>query len=398
MRNRRVLFLDDEVNVLEGIKRQIRKEFEVSTAVNPYEALALLESQPDYAVVVSDMRMPKMSGVDFLTEVKRLRPHTIRVMLTGNSDQLTAAAAVNQGEVFKFLNKPCDAATLANVLEQALRQYELITAERELLSKTLQGSIKLLLEALSIAKPELFGGVDRLEQKCSQLVEGLAGIDPWEMRAAARLSRLGCLGISSTTLRKVALGEEVSVRERMEFDAHPITGAKLVAEIPRLERVAEAIMFQHKNFDGSGLPDDVRSGTDIPLGGRILRLALAFDDCQSRGCSDTQALEYLRGRAELFDPDLMIRLSKICKAAVPVVFKLAPDKIYAGLTIAQDVQSTKGILLVCRGQQVTQAVRRHLQNFYELGTLTAPILVSSHGAAGATDDRVRPLPAVDTAS
>ncbi len=111
--NRRVLFVDDEVNVVEGIKRQVRKSFDVFTATNPREALALVQSEPDFAVIVSDMRMPQMSGVEFLSAVKKARPETIRVMLTGNQDQLTAAAAVNDGEVFKFLNKPCDVVSLS---------------------------------------------------------------------------------------------------------------------------------------------------------------------------------------------------------------------------------------------------------------------------------------------
>jgi response regulator RpfG family c-di-GMP phosphodiesterase len=305
-----------------------------------------------------------------------VKPDTIRIMLTGNLDQQTAAAAVNDGEVFKFLNKPCEESALINVLEQALRQYQLLTAERELLTRTLQGSIKVLLEALSIAKPEIFGSTDRIERTCSKLSEGLAGIDAWEMRAAARLSRLGCVGLSGQTLKNVAGGDTLGAKERAEFEAHPQAGAKLIGEIPRLERVAESILYQLKNFDGSGVPADSRSGQDIPLGGRVLRLVLAFDQLQTRGATDAQALTLLRGKTGRFDPALTDRLAQICSVSAPTPFRVAPNKVKNGMTIAEDVQSTKGILLVCRGQAVTSAIERHLQHFHELGTLTDPILVT----------------------
>lgn len=376
MKNRRVLFVDDESNVVDGIKRMLRKTFEVHTSTNPQEALVMLQAEPDFAVVVSDMRMPQMSGVDFLLGVRKVKPDTIRIMLTGNLDQQTAAAAVNDGEVFKFLNKPCEESALINVLEQALRQYQLLTAERELLTRTLQGSIKVLLEALSIAKPEIFGSTDRIERTCSKLSEGLAGIDAWEMRAAARLSRLGCVGLSGQTLKNVAGGDTLGAKERAEFEAHPQAGAKLIGEIPRLERVAESILYQLKNFDGSGVPADSRSGQDIPLGGRVLRLVLAFDQLQTRGATDAQALTLLRGKTGRFDPALTDRLAQMCSISAPTPFRVAPNKVKNGMTIAEDVQSTKGILLVCRGQAVTSAIERHLQHFHELGTLTDPILVT----------------------
>ena len=137
--NRRVLFVDDEPNVLDGIRRVIHKKFDVSTAVSGAEALRLLEAEPEFAVIVSDMRMPEMSGVELLAEVKRSRPDMVRIMLTGNQDQKTAIEAVNRGEVFKFLTKPCEAATLTAALELSLRQYQLLTAERELLTRTLAG-------------------------------------------------------------------------------------------------------------------------------------------------------------------------------------------------------------------------------------------------------------------
>lgn len=376
MSNRRVLFVDDEPKVIEGIRRTVRKPYELTTCTNPREALALVLSEPDFAVVVSDMRMPQMSGVEFLMAVKSAKPDTVRIMLTGNQDQKTAVAAVNDGDVFKFLNKPCDAASMTAVLEQAVRQYELVTAERELLTRTLQGSIRVLLEALSIAKPGVFGNVDRIERKCMELAAGLPGIVPWELRAAARLSQVGCIGVPTETIEKLGIGAVLTEGERDEISRHPQVGAELIREIPRLEGVADCILYQAKNFDGSGFPPDPRQGTDIPIGARVLRLVLALDQRQSRGVPDKEALAGIRASVGLFDPELIERLARLAEAPPLSTFRVTPGQLRAGHTIAEDVQNAKGILLVCRGQVVTAAIQRHLQHFQDLGTLRGPILVT----------------------
>ena len=377
MNNRRVLFVDDEQNVVDGIKRQIRKTFDVSTSIDPHEALALLISEPDFAVVVSDMRMPQMSGVEFLKQVKKARPDTVRIMLTGNQDQLTAASAVNEGEVFKFLNKPCDTVALSHVLEQALRQYELITAERDLLTRTLQGSIKVLLEALSIAKPAIFGSVDRIERLCSELAVSIPELLSWEIRAAARLARIGCISLPNETLEGVFSGAQLSTSDRNSYDSHPQLGANLISEIPRLERVAQYILYQHKNFDGSGFPNEGMSGPDIPMGARLLRLVLAFDEYRTQTGSAARAMAAVRVRDGWFDPNLVELLQKHCPIQAPKEFRVSPKALHQGHTIAEDIVNKKGILLVCRGQAVTPAVKRHLLHFFEVGALADSVLVTS---------------------
>src|SRR6184192_4097590 len=108
-----------------------------------------MAAQGPYVVVVADMQMPGMNGVQFLTKAEAFSPDTVRIMLTRNADQKTAADAVNQGHVFRFLNKPCSPEQLAVTLTAGLKQYKLITAERELLESTLNGSVKLLTDILS---------------------------------------------------------------------------------------------------------------------------------------------------------------------------------------------------------------------------------------------------------
>src|SRR5688572_8104210 len=130
----------------------------------------------------------------------------VRIMLTGNADQLTAINALNEGEIFRFLNKPTDAKVLRKVLELAVRQYELVKGERELLERTLKGSVALLTEILSIAKPEIFGRTDRLRTKAKQIAAHFPELASWEFETAASLSLLGCIGLSPELIEKAALG------------------------------------------------------------------------------------------------------------------------------------------------------------------------------------------------
>ncbi len=105
---KKILFVDDEPNVLAAFQRQLHRQFKVETAPGPKEGMALLQDQHDFAVVVADMRMPEMNGVEFLAKVKLLAPEVVRLMLTGNADQGTAIEAINEGNTFfAFSNKPC---------------------------------------------------------------------------------------------------------------------------------------------------------------------------------------------------------------------------------------------------------------------------------------------------
>jgi diguanylate cyclase (GGDEF)-like protein len=119
----RVLVVDDDPRVIEGYRRVLRKRFNLDVASGGRQALEMVASNGPYAVVVSDMRMPEITGLELLMRIREQTPDTVRIMLTGNADQQTAVDAVNQGQVFRFLNKPCTAEVMAETLDQALVHY-----------------------------------------------------------------------------------------------------------------------------------------------------------------------------------------------------------------------------------------------------------------------------------
>src|SRR5450755_4488939 len=149
-----ILCVDDDPCILDGFRRQLRKKFQIRTALGGAEGLEAMRNEGPFGVVVSDLQMPGMDGIEFLTQVRALSPSTIRVMLTGRADISTAMAAVNQGNIFRFLVKPCPPTIIEKVLEAALDQHKLLVSEQLVMRETLLGCVQVLMEVLSIVQPE----------------------------------------------------------------------------------------------------------------------------------------------------------------------------------------------------------------------------------------------------
>lgn len=376
---KKVLFVDDEPNVLQSIRRSLRKQFDLDTAGGGEEALEMLASNDEYAIVVSDMRMPGMNGVEFLSQAKKEWPDTVRMMLTGNADQQTAVDAVNEGDVFRFLNKPCDAEALASAVKVGLRQYELITAEKVLLEKTLHGSIKALADVLSLTNPELFGRTTRLKRKLGELASAMQLNDVWQLESAALLSQIGCVSLPAQLVRRQASAEPMSADELAEYSAHSNVGADLLMTIPRMENVAEYIRYQGKYFDGSGFPADNISGEKIPLGARLLKVVIDFDAAETSGLSAADALAKLKQTATRYDPKILAALENTVRQSSDLkVATVEINKLTDAMIIAADVVTFDNVLLIAKGQETSLSTRRHLQSYKAKGQIgdTVSVLIN----------------------
>ena len=185
-----------------------------------------------------------MDGIQLLSKVKDQYPETVRMMLTGNADQETAIEAVNKGQIFRFLNKPCPTSTLVMAIALAIRQYSLITAEKELLDKTLMGSITVLSEVLSLASPIAFSSGLRVKAVVGEIAKKLQLHNIWQFEIAALMSQIGCITLPPDTLNKLYSGQELNAEEKTMYQDHPQIGSKLLEKIPRLETVAAIIAHQ----------------------------------------------------------------------------------------------------------------------------------------------------------
>ena len=192
--------------------------------------MAEIKSHGTFAVVVTDMNMDGMNGIEFLKQVQQKTPDSVRLMLTGANLE-SAIAAVNEGRIFRFLTKPCSAETLRQAIDASLEQYRLVTAERTVLSTTLLGAIKILVDTLSAIRPVAFGRATRVRNIVYCLARELACDQVWQVEVAALLSQVGCVFLAEETLRKVYAGEELNPREAEAFQSHPAAGSTLVANV-----------------------------------------------------------------------------------------------------------------------------------------------------------------------
>ena len=378
-----ILFVDDDPNILSAYKRSLHKRFQIVTCLSGDEGLNRLNNNGPFAVVVADMQMPGMNGVEFLRKAEAQAPDTVRLMLTGNADQKTAADAVNQGHVFSFLTKPCPPESLEVALNNAIKQYRLIIAEKELLEQTLNGAIKVLTDVLSMNDPQAFGRAERLRDEMRVIGKWFKAPRPWELELGAMLSQIGYVALPSPILMKSRAGLSLTGAERDMIARVPQTGAALLESIPRLGTVAEIVRYQNKNYDGSGFPVGGLSGEAIPIGARILRVLNELLDAEAAKRSRTDAFRRMRSTTGIFDPQVLEAIASCFDIYIDESSETEPfslmtvrvSELTIGSVVGEDIQTKEGTLLVPANIRITQALLEKLRNFSELAVLREPIIV-----------------------
>lgn len=372
----KILFVDDDSNILAAFRRQLRKQFTIETAPGGGEGLEAVKNSGPFAVIVSDLRMPRMDGIEFLSRVRALAPDSVRMMLTGNADLHAAVEAVNQGHIFRFLTKPCGPEVLTAALNSGTAQYRLITAERELLEKTLRGTIKVLGEMLALLNPEAFGRASRITRYVKEVAQQMGAPDVWQLETAAALSQIGCIMLPEDALMKLYKGQPLAPEESQLFNMHPFLAYDLLSHIPRMEEIAEIISYQEKHFDGSGIPHDDRHGKEIPLGSRILKVVLDFDTMVAGKVRKGEIIVNLKSRSGIYDSRVLAALEALVVAEEGFESRaVTVAQLRDEMILAQDVTTIDGRLLLVSGYQVNKTMRERLRNFAVKPGVKEPIHV-----------------------
>ncbi len=369
----KILFVDDEPNLLHAIERHLGRTYKLTTATSGAEGLILLEREGPFPVVVSDMRMPGMDGVEFLSTVRWRFPESIRLMLTGNADLDSAMHAVNEGQIFRFITKPCAPDALEKNLQAALRQHQLIRAEKELLENTLKGTLQVLIDILSLSNPVAFSRTQRIRHYTRQIAVALKLEGLWRFEVAAMLSQIGTVAVPIPVLEKYTRGEDLEPAERSMIERHPVITHQLLARIPRLEAIAQMILHQQDPFDSKTQMADV-----IRMGGQILRAAGDFDSLLMQGKSPEQALKAMSQNAGVvYDPAVLEVLKTVPLPTFSKrVITLHVHELQAGMVIEQEIRTRNGLLLVPKGQEITPAMLGLLANHFEKHTIADAVVVS----------------------
>lgn len=352
----RVLLVDDDPHITAALRRQLRSRFLTVCADSAAEALDHVDAADEpFAVVVSDLKMPGMGGMQFLEEMSNRSPFTVRILLTGYADVDTAIDALNGGYLFRFLCKPCEQPVLIQALDDAVVQHRLVTSERELLQRTLHRSIDALLETLALANPPAFSRALRVRSIVAEMLDKMEVEDRWEAEVASMLSQLGAVTLPAATADKLHRGGMMDIDEQEMVKGIPSLALRLIADIPRLDGVRSII-------EGLVTADVVAD--DLPLGASILRTALCFDELEASGAGLDGALEGLRVQVPLLDDAVIDVLGEIRGGGqLGSTAEISFHDLRVGMVLRSDILTADGLLLVGRGQAVSENLLARIANF-----------------------------------
>lgn len=373
----RILCVDDEEQVMVSLALHLRRRYDVQMATSGEAGLTLISSQPPFAAVISDMQMPGMNGAAFLAQVRKLSPDTVRILLTGHADLDSAIAAINDGQIFRFLTKPCLPSQLMSTVEAAVQLHRLTLAERVLLEQTLHGVVRLLTDVLALSNPAAHGRAIRIKQLVTDLANRLAMRERWQVEVAAMLSQLGFITLPAETMEKVFLGTPLLEKEQQMVARVPSVTEQLLAHIPRLESVRAILATYSGAFDWAHPPESpAGEAALIARGAQLLKVSLDFDELTSRGVPLANALDTLRGRGDRYDPAVLDALDSLHGGSTvrDEVRELPLGLLRAGMICAEDLRMSSGTLLVARGYEITAGFLERIRNFGR-GTVKEPVRV-----------------------
>jgi putative nucleotidyltransferase with HDIG domain len=312
----KIMIVDDEPANLRLLERLFRREYQVITASSGQEALELL-SQHDVALLITDQRMPGMTGIELLKRTASFRPHMVRIILTGYTDFGALVEAINCGQVYKYVTKPWSNDELRLTVERALEHYETNRSHHELeqtnkrLTTRLQAMthsfVRAIADALEAKDEHVYGHARRVSGYATAIGRRLRLELPRleQISLAAFLHDIGKIGTPDNLLLKPAAFTD---EERALVQLHSERGARMLAGVPEMEDVAAAVRHHHEHWDGSGYPEGL-SGEQIPLAARIILVADAYDAMTSprpfrQALSHEAAVEQLkRAAGKQFDPE-----------------------------------------------------------------------------------------------
>lgn len=413
----RLLFVDDEQPILNSLKRVFRdkNKYIIELATSGQEGLERLREEA-FDVIISDMRMPEMDGAEFLSQASQQAPDTVRLLLTGYSDQEATIRAVNEGRIQAYISKPWENDELKTLVDEAIAnkrhldekvksteslksQVDLLQGKADNLSKLVsqaQIEIDQTTHSLNVAKEELAKYYDTTIRVFSRIFNArirsgdayssavvahslllskllkLSPEDTQSIRYAALLHQIGKAGLPDQIL---STHPKLLSSEAQElYFSHPTKAADLLTPLPFLSDTATIIRHIYEHFSGKGKPDNL-TGENIPLGSRILRLVIEYNELvfgiyDGKELSHHDAFERLKeGYQTAFDPNIFDLYSKLASLLLQVSKKdkndslKQSDQLEKGMVTTRDVISFGGTMLIAKGSELTENLIRQLLRY-----------------------------------
>lgn len=358
--NNKILCVDDEESILRGFQLNLRKDFELHLASDGVEGLEIFEKEGGFALVLSDMRMPRMNGAEMLAEIKKRDHEVSTILLTGHTDFDSAMAAVNDGNVFRMLSKPCPPERLIKVLNDGLEQYDLIRSKRILLDQTLRGAVDALAESLSTAKPLFFGRVQRVRRMANELAMKQDVPNPWRVDVASVFSQLAYLALPENVTEDVYYRRDLSKEVKALLAKFPEDTRNILNKIPGLEEVGEILKSVDVQYR---FEEEKENG--VRLAASILKVALDFDYYEEQGYNRSIIVSTLKERNKEYDPKVTQSLSDLIVIAeeTSTLQEIKIDDIDIGMRLSQELRLDDGFLIAAAGTDVDRQLLKVIRNY-----------------------------------
>ncbi|MFG6467896.1 HD domain-containing phosphohydrolase [Roseateles sp. BYS87W] len=419
-----LLFVDDEPAILSALRRLLRPlGHRVLLAESGAEALEILEKEP-VDLVMSDMRMPQMDGAQLLQIVRQRWPDAMRLLLTGYADISSTIAAINQGEIHRYISKPWDDQELLLSLREALDRHRLahenrilqkVTAEQydqlqtanaklDEMNRQLEGnnaqlekrvasrtaelsqvndmlgaayqqlqtnfmlSIKVFAGLLELREGSLPGFSEKVGSLSQRLALklGLSESQRTDCYAAGLLCEIGKIGLPDRMLRKAfsAMDDE----ERKRYCRHPLMAEAALMPLNDLRSVSRLVRQHQERVDGRGYPDGL-SGDDVPIQAQLIGLAATYEGlmagrlAEKRYTPEEAQEAIIKASGSHYSPALVDAFKKVMADAVaqePPMREVKVNELAPGMVMGRDLISPRGTLLLSKGYMFDAAVIRTL--------------------------------------
>jgi len=412
-----ILLVDDEASILSSLKRLLRPlGYTLITAESGAEGLRLLDEHP-VDLIISDMRMPEMTGAQFLGKAKVKYPEIMRILLTGYSEITSLVSAINEGGIYHYLQKPWDEQNLILTIQRALEQHHLkkeaarlnevirkqneelltfnarlekqVEARTEEIRQTVlfleNSQIEIKLNFLTMLKVfsnmiELRSGMlggqsDRVSAWCRSMAKKfkLSDAQAQDLAIAGLLHGVGKIGLPDDLIRKPQ--EKMTSDESRMFMSHPVKGHMVLTPVAAFDNVGDLILSQYERYDGRGMPDSI-SGEAIPMGSRILAVARDFEALRSGAIATLplpldKSLQIIKSQSgHRYDPLVVNSFIELVNEAETELVQRSREiksrDLKVGMQLAEDLRTKSGVLLITRDAVITANNIHQIRKFEQL--------------------------------
>ena len=372
-----ILIVDDVLRNIQVLGTMLRKAgYGIQTAQNGTQALKAVEAEPPDLILL-DVMMPQMDGFETckrLKAAKETRDIPI-IFLTAKTETEEIVKGFELGAV-DYLTKPVGSEELLVRVNTHLELKNARHQIEQLLSKTLMGSLKVLMDILSMVHPEIFSQASRLKRYAGDIARFLKLPGVWRFELAALLSHIGCIILPAETLKKLHCGQDLSKAGEEEYRTHPAVGRNLLSNIPRLELVAEMIGHQQDILEAGDSQKPLGEWDTAAIGGQILKAVIECDRLSLKDESPSAVLNQMRSGKGDYVPEVLDALEKAQTGEAEMVIQsVRLTDLREGMILGEDIASIAGVKLIGKGSELSTNLILFLKRFSKPLRIKYPIHV-----------------------